>query len=156
TGGSGDWALTSSFTPASAPFQTTIVGSSKYFRWGGDPLAVGDFNGDGIPDLAATDGIHAGIGDGTFREPSVGLGLSADNATLAAMVSGDFNRDGKLDLVVRNKEGGVISILLGNGDGTFQAPFFDEVDSRSAGFYTRSNMVAGDFNADGRLDLAVG
>src|SRR5262249_51192855 len=96
TGGAGDWVLTATFTPASPPAQLIPVGSSKYPFPGNDPLVVADFNGDGIPDLATVDGIHLGVGDGTFREPPIGLGLSAANADLYAMVAGDFNGDGKL------------------------------------------------------------
>src|SRR5262249_7625387 len=79
TGGMGDFVLPATFTPSSPPFQAIPVGSPKYLNYGFDPLAVGDFNGDEIPDLAAMDGIHLGVGDGTFREPSAGLGLSATN-----------------------------------------------------------------------------
>ena len=101
------------------------------------------------------DGIHLGLGDGTFREPSVGLGLSAVNPDLQAMVSGDFNGDGKLDLVVEETGGGTIAVLLGNGDGTFQAPKFYAVGTSSYPFGPGNTLVAGDFNGDGRLDLAV-
>ena len=100
TGGAGDLVLTATLTPASAPFQSIPVGSQDYDNTGYDPLAVGDFNGDGIPDLATMDGVHLGLGDGTFQEPSVGLGLSAANPDLDAMVTGDFTGDGKLDLAV--------------------------------------------------------
>ncbi|MBI2264681.1 MAG: VCBS repeat-containing protein [Armatimonadetes bacterium] len=66
------------------------------------------------------------------------------------MAIGDLNGDGKLDLAVAN--GGnrsTVSVLLGNGDGTFQA-----VVSWSVGAFPRQTAI-GDFNGDGRLDLAV-
>ena len=62
---------------------------------------------------------------------------------------GDFNRDGKSDLVTANYGSNALSILLGKGDGTFQ----DKIDS-PAGSYSMSATV-GDFNRDGKSDLAV-
>lgn len=63
----------------------------------------------------------------------------------------DFNKDGKLDLAVLNVGDGTFSILLGNGDGTFQA-----AHNFSVGGQNPSSTGVGDFNGDGNLDLAVG
>jgi hypothetical protein len=63
---------------------------------------------------------------------------------------GDFNGDGKLDLVTVNYTGNSVSLLLGNGDGTFQP----NVDS-SAGFGPADIIAAGDFNGDGAIDVVV-
>jgi protocatechuate 3,4-dioxygenase beta subunit len=65
------------------------------------------------------------------------------------VTTGDFNGDGKLDLAVANEMSNTVSILLGNGDGTFQTAVNYDVGS-----YPRS-VTAGDFNGDGKLDLAV-
>ncbi|MGO8818369.1 MAG: beta strand repeat-containing protein [Terriglobia bacterium] len=114
-------------------------------------VAVGDFNGDGVPDLAVTNvtlgtvSILLGNGDGTFRT-KVDYHSGA-NAQMVAV--GDFNGDGKLDLAVTNYPGSTVSVLLGNGDGTFQAPV-----SYVAGELA-NNVTAADFNGDGKLDLAV-
>src|SRR5205807_2073391 len=93
---------------------------------GGDSMAVGDFNGDGKPDLAVANteagavSILLGDGDGTFQ-PGRGFRVWSSPQSVAA---GDFNGDGHLDLAVpMDSEGygyGLVSVFLGNGDGTFQ------------------------------------
>src|SRR5439155_1125795 len=94
---------------------------------GGRPtgLAVGDFNGDGIADLAiaipmgfgnGTVMILLSRGDGSFQTPqNFGVGVQPWSVAVA-----DFNGDGLLDLAVTNSDGDSLSILLGNGGGTFQ------------------------------------
>src|SRR5437868_3871733 len=68
----------------------------------------------------------------------------------AAIGVGDFNGDGKQDLVVANNASvGTVSVLLSNGDSTFQAPI-----SSSDGIAPTSVVVA-DFNGDGKLDVAT-
>src|SRR5207244_7798754 len=62
---------------------------------------------------------------------------------------GGFNGDGTLDLAVADWGSNTVSVLLGNGDGTFQAPLTFTTGARP------SSVAAGDFNGDGSLDLAV-
>lgn len=66
-----------------------------------------------------------------------------------AVVAGDFNGDGKLDLAVADSTSNKVSVLLGNGDGTFQA----KVDYITG--TTPLGITVGDFNGNGFLDLAV-
>ncbi len=116
--------------------------------------AVGDFNGDGIPDLAIPTqtgniSILLGNGDGTVTATS-GSPISLPGNEVDA-ITGDFNSDGMTDIVVCNWGNNSISVLLGNGDGTFQTP----VTIAGAGLGQASAVAAGDFNRDGNLDLAV-
>jgi hypothetical protein len=116
---------------------------------GSEPLAiaVGDFNSDGIPDLAiafnSSAGVILGKGDGTFL-PEVDNDAGSASRSL---VVGDFDRDGSPDIAV-GVDGGV-AIMLGNGDGTVQ-PVNDYKLSTNGDILT-----IGDFNHDGILDLAL-
>jgi len=115
-------------------------------------VAVADFNGDGKLDLAiAANGVTIllGNGDGTFTL-SPGSPIPAGSAPDAIAVA-DFNGDGKLDLAVANNGSNNVSILLGNGDGTFASPAGSPI---AVGSQPQS-IAVGDFTGSGRLDLAV-
>jgi hypothetical protein len=123
-------------------------------------FASGDFNGDHVLDLAVTGfrraGDKSGVlillgnGDGTFREGlRYGAGPGAGSIAVA-----DFNGDGKIDLAVGDTNNttdvGYVSILLGNGDGTFQSPTLFRLHGDGTG-----NMAVADFNGDGKPDIAI-
>ena len=87
------------------------------------------------------------IADATeFTKPTVYHVGGAPNM----VVAGDFNGDGKMDLATVNSGSGDVSVLLGNGDGTFQAAKNFNVGG------TPTSLAVGDFNGDQKLDLAVG
>ena len=119
-------------------------------------VATGDFNGDGVPDVAVanqndhTISVLIGMGNGTFSQPNPAY--TAGTMDVATVVIGDFNKDGKLDLAVTNPSSDTVSILKGNGDGTFQAPV--ALTTGAAGDHPAA-VTAFDFNGDGNLDLAV-
>jgi hypothetical protein len=134
--------------------------------YGAGSIAIADVNGDGKPDLVVANGcanpcvadgsvgVLLGNGDGTFQTAvtygSGGVGPSS-------IAIGDVNGDGKPDLVVANScadstcaTDGSVAVLLGNGDGTFQAA----VTYDSGGMQTDSVAVA-DMNGDGKPDLVL-
>jgi hypothetical protein len=80
-----------------------------------------------------------------------GGSFAADNSP-AAVAQADLNGDSKLDLVVANRGSNDVSVLLGNGDGTFQAPVNYDLPGASPG---GKQVVAADLNGDGQLDLVV-
>ena len=67
----------------------------------------------------------------------------------SAVVTSDFNGDGKLDLAVTDFDDNSVMIVLGNGDGTFEVPTVVPVGNQP------DALVAGDFNRDGKVDVAV-
>jgi len=128
-------------------------GTSYPIDTGPMSVAVADFRGNGQLDLAIAsfDGggvsVLLGNGDGTFQSAAFYTSYSADWVT-----AGDFNGDGKLDLIVSNfaTNGyyvGSVSILLGNGDGTFQSQKVFPSGKLS------TMVAAGDFNGDHKLDV---
>ena len=120
-------------------------------------LAVGDFNADGSPDLAATNYVSSvesdiiimlGNGDGTFQaEQSFAAGAVAGGNTPYLQTVGDINGDVVPDLVVTSAGG--VSVLLGNGDGSFSPPIMTATGSDPY------SVVLADFNGDGRPDVAA-
>jgi len=114
-------------------------------------LAVADFNQDGNLDIVvanqvtpATVSVYLGNGDGTFQTQPVVSGTTSPNYFVAV---GDFNADGKPDIVVLDPPH--ISVLLGNGDGTFGPP------SDNDSFLGAVWLAVADFNNDHKPDVLV-
>lgn len=116
-------------------------------------LAIGDFDNNGIQDIAAPNylsnnvSIRLGNGFGGFTSPSPASVLVGTNP--ASIAVGDFNGDGKQDIVTGNYNANTISIRLGFGDGTFLGTTNINVGSKP------SSVAVGDFNNDGAQDIAV-
>jgi hypothetical protein len=130
-------------------------------------VAVGDFNGDGHMDVAVllefptTLGVNiylgngaGGFGAGTLFSIPSGNPSAAPDTSLAI---GDFNGDGKLDLVAASTYDNVVDVLIGKGDGTFQpAVAYSTLDPNNASESNPFGVTVADFNGDGKPDLAVG
>src|SRR5271165_546656 len=126
------------------------------FTVGTNPISavLGDFNGDGKQDLAVANlytanvSVLLGTGTGGFQA-AVNYNAAVSSFGVASLATGDFNGDGKTDLVVASGSSS-FSLMFGNGDGTFQAATLYSV---SAPCFT---VAVGDFNGDGKADLAFG
>ena len=167
TGATGNYSLTATVTPASPlsqplnPYPQRPLPTSAIidFHEIAEPdnsipflvpqVAAGDFTGNGILDLATPAGIFEGIGDGTFRDPATGLGLPDLATNYTAIMAADLTGNGTLDLVLTDGITDTVTVLVGNGDGTFQAPVQYAVGLDPV------SVIAGDFTGNGKLDVAV-
>jgi hypothetical protein len=122
--------------PISLHGQVTFFSPPSYAGTG--TAFVGDYNGDGKPDILIADGrMQLGNGDGTFR--------NGTNVSGGVVAVGDFNGDGKLDVLQVSNS--ALLVLLGNGDGTFQSPISTPLNTNLEA------TIAGDVSGDGKADV---
>jgi hypothetical protein len=128
-----------------------------------ESMAIQDVNGDGKPDLITANGcgggnpscsdvsvlsVLLGNGDGTFQSA---MAYDSGGQSAESVVVADVNEDGKPDLIVANAYGpGTVSVLLGNGDGTFQ-----KARTYESGGYIPLSLAVADVNGDSKPDIAV-
>ena len=146
------------FTWPSSAVADVGFGSARVFPAGANPtaVAVGDFNGDGKPDVVVANNAAINLngsfsvllnnGDGTFTQ----VQTSVPNTFVLAVAVADFNGDGKLDVAFFGQSS--FGVMFGNGDGTFSSPATYPL--KSSGSYPIS-IAVGDFNGDKSPDVAI-
>jgi uncharacterized protein (TIGR03437 family) len=133
-------------------------------------LAITDYDGDGNLDIlqgsgdarmigpgiqSGTTDLLLGNGDGTFQG-AISVAVGGSQGSVASFLAvGDFNGDGKIDAVLNDQYGGNLYLFAGDGKGGFQAPQTINALASGGAAAGPSGAAAGDFNGDGKLDLAV-
>jgi hypothetical protein len=162
----GDGTMSVALSKGDGTFQTPVALALPKLDCEVSYAATGDLNKDGHADIVVTypgdascggsDGtasgyfVALGAGDGTFGTPA----FTSAGGELYSAAIGDFNSDGIPDLVLNDEPfdgagGFAVDLLTGNGDGTFSVPV-----AVSSNFLV-SQVIAGDYNQDGKLDLVL-
>ncbi len=140
-------------TPVAVAQNSSVFNGPRDYPVGSSPnsVVIGDFNGDGRPDIATANKPSNDISvllqnsDGTFQSA---VSYPVGNSPSSLQV-GDVNGDGKLDLVLINSTDNTLAVLLGNGEGTFQPQLLTTFPANP------QPMIVGDFNGDGKTDVAL-
>jgi adhesin/invasin len=149
--GNGDGTFSFTLTPA--------VGSAP------QSVVAADLNGDGCPDIAAANSSGGNVtplradrnaGTGVCQRAFIRLANASVGTSPRAITAADFNADNKLDLVVVNANSNSVSVLPGVGDGSFTAPVNTAATGSNPEFRDPRGLAVGDFNLDGKLDVATG
>ncbi|MFZ0319682.1 MAG: VCBS repeat-containing protein [Candidatus Sulfotelmatobacter sp.] len=172
--------LLASLTAASAQVQSEVttldftqtglaIGTAPYNNGGSSAIVTGDFNNDGILDVVTinqtpsehTVSFFRGVGGGNFDTTPVTttLTISLSTGMGGNAFGADLNQDGKLDIAVASGgaccgEAGPVTILLGNGDGTF-TPGTSIIPQTSSGPGAAAAIALADFNGDHIPDIAM-
>ena len=150
-------AIVAMLTSVSSALAAGDFNSNHFYQTGLQPyrLAVADLDGDGHPDIVVANcgetyaSVLWNAGDGTFLSPkklTTGPNTCPDGAAF-----GDFNKDGKLDVVVSEYKAGFVAVFLNKGHRKFSAAVKYNVFPATGPI----GLAVGDFNKDGKLDIAV-
>ncbi len=144
-------------TPVLSAQSSIFNGPRDYPVGSFDRVTVADFNGDGRPDMALANSLSNTVSvllqnpDGTFQPP---VNYPVGNQPYS-VEAGDINGDGKQDLVVINSGDNTLGVLLGNGDGTFQSQLTTALPVTAPSLSSSPFLVLGDWNGDGKTDVAL-
>jgi hypothetical protein len=168
TGGTGWGSLPVAFSQGDGSFTVTNVPINGFATFATEPgakIVSGDFNGDGRTDVALTGGTGWGSlpvafsqGDGSFTVTNVPIDGFATFATEpgAKIVTGDFNHDGRTDIALTGGTGwGSLPVAFSQGDGSFTVTNVPIDGFATFATEPGAKIVAGDFNHDGRTDIAL-
>lgn len=139
--------------PGQAAPSFTRVGGDFAAGAGAIAVATGDFNKDGKLDVVVANNdsddvsVLMGNGDGSLADTPENFPVNSPAP--AAVAVGDFNGDGKLDIVTANEIGDQVSVLLGAGNGSFAAAVTSPTGQ------SPESIRVGDFDGDGKLDVAT-
>jgi hypothetical protein len=141
----------------SAPKQVPVTFGASSFATSDSEVVISNFNGDGHLDIAVlsptgTVSLLYGHGDGTFAAPvTIQLPAAGSHNSYIALVEADFDVNNTQDLAALDSSGN-LTLLFNNGKGGFTQQQV-KLDTPPSGF-TDADLVVGDFNGDGRPDLA--
>ncbi|MBI3899898.1 MAG: VCBS repeat-containing protein [Gammaproteobacteria bacterium] len=168
TGGAGWASVPVAFSNGNGSFNVTNFGITNFGAWASTPgvkVMSGDFNGDGRTDLALTGvpgwasvPVAFSNGNGSFNVTNVGIANFATWSSTAGVkiISGDFNGDGRTDLALTGVLGWAsLPVAFSNGNGSFNVTNVGSASFASWASTASVQVLSGDFNADGRADLAL-